>query len=61
MNRKGQRGREKEKTAGQFRIHHNNPADLDKLSLRSGANLQREMSNCKVIDELYNNYATPLY
>ena len=45
MNRKGQRGREKEKTAGQFRIHHNNPADLDKLSLRSGANLQREMSN----------------
>ena len=45
MNRKGHRGREKEKTAGQFRIHHNNPADLDKLSLRSGANLQREMSN----------------
>ena len=45
MNRKGQRGREKEKTAGQFRIHHNNPADLDKLSLRSGANFQREMSN----------------
>ena len=45
MNRKGRRGREKEKTAGQFRIHHNNPADLDKLSFRSGANLQREMSN----------------
>ena len=45
MNRKGQSGREKEKTAGQFRIHHNNPADLHKLSLRSGANLQREMSN----------------
>ena len=45
MNRQRPRNRDKEKPAGQFRVHHNNPADLDKLSLRSGTNVQREMSN----------------
>ena len=45
MSRQRSRTRDKEKPAGQFRVHHHNPADLDKLSLRSGTNVQREMSN----------------
>ena len=45
MSKRGPKNRDKEKPAGQFRVHHNNPADLDKTNLRSGTNIQREMSN----------------
>ena len=45
MNRRSSRNREKEKPAGQFRVYHHNPADMDKINLRSGTNVQREISS----------------